>query len=193
MQFLLFLWHPDCRYGQGLWSCTKWLFLFLLVLNVQTVKKRKKLHLNFLVVDGRKVGWINERTACISVSLIKRFDPPDPGAVASPRRLGTSGRLSPGVEEGWSVQKEEPESGIPSAVTSVLYAAFMLTNGSNSIKLINYYYYYRLCQSKGSVTIVCFLLSYINWFFSLVHFDGDWIFNPMTKYISPCIVWVALM
>lgn len=64
-----------------------------------------------------------------------------------------------------------------------------------SSKPINYYY--RLCKKKYKVvTIVCFLLlSYINsdFFLLFVHFDRDWIFNPMTKCISPCIVQFALM
>lgn len=72
-----------------------------------------------------------------------------------------------------------------------------LTNGKKQyvLKLINYYYY-RLCLNKesGDHRLFFLLLSYINWDFFLfffvcfVYFDRDWIFNPMTKCISPCIV-----
>lgn len=68
---------------------------------------------------------------------------------------------------------------------------------SNGIlKRINYYF--RLCQNKesGDHSLVLLLLSYINWnvlFICLFCFDRDWIFNPMTKRISPRLVWFALM
>ena len=80
-----------------------------------------------------------------------------------------------------------PFSGTSPALTT------MLTNGKRQYVLKPINYYCGLCESKV-VTIVCFFIVklYKLRFFSIC-FDRDWIFNPMTKCISPCIVQVALM
>lgn len=80
--------------------------------------------------------------------------------------------------------------------TLVLYMCFSSTNPIFTAMLtdrkrIIAYKLLQTVKTKKMMTIVCFLLlSYIN---SDVCFDGDWIFNPMTKHVSPCIVEFALM
>lgn len=86
--------------------------------------------------------------------------------------------------------------GVSTAETLVLYMPFsstspaittMLTNGKQRHVLKPINYYYGLCKNKESCdhSLFFLLLSYINWDF-FVCFDRDWIFNPMTKCISPC-------
>lgn len=88
--------------------------------------------------------------------------------------------------------------GVTTANTLVLYIpssssraiTTMLTSGKQrrALKPINYYY--RLCKEKRKVvTIVFFFFIIIVKLYKLrflsVCFDRDWIFNPMTKCISP--------
>lgn len=87
--------------------------------------------------------------------------------------------------------------GVTTANTLVLYIPFsstsraittMLTNGKQrrALKPINYYY--RLCKEQRKVVTIVFffIVKLYKLRFLSVCFDRDWIFNPMTKCISPC-------